>query len=326
MQCRWFPISEVAVFFDWGSLYQHPRTDEETTVFKDALKDVNLWYAHEQTTCLLMTKVPEGVVSYERRGWPVFERAVSVFVKNGNQVLDLGNLDDACDDWLGVLETCTSRSAPPTAPECFNTILLTKKFTNDADVEFVQGKYAKTFNDVIAPIKTLVFERMGWGPTEMSVLVVTLPLCPELRVLNLAGNEFGVEGATMLAHAIPKIPKLGSLDLASCRLGDAAVIKIFEAAIESPMIFELFIDVNNITAAGFETIAKMCPRIQRLVAFWATHNAAGEDGAEAIASMLKDCKFLLVLVISDNRIPNTSQDKIRNAWLAAGKVAVGLGL
>ena len=89
------PLEDLAVFFDWCSLYQRPRADEIEAIFKRSLAAVNLWYSHARVMCWLLTRVPEGVVPYERRGWPTFEQGISCFIKDGSKVLDLGKMDEA---------------------------------------------------------------------------------------------------------------------------------------------------------------------------------------------------------------------------------------
>ena len=41
---------EFALFWDFASLYQHPRTAEEDTLFLPGLRASNIWYGHEKTS------------------------------------------------------------------------------------------------------------------------------------------------------------------------------------------------------------------------------------------------------------------------------------
>ena len=56
--------TDLGVFFDWSSLYQEPRSDEEREIFKEALKGINLWYGHLLTTVWLITAGKDEV-----EGW-----------------------------------------------------------------------------------------------------------------------------------------------------------------------------------------------------------------------------------------------------------------
>ena len=121
------PLEDLAVFFDWCSLFQKPRTEEIEEIFKRSLKAVNLWYAHVMVMCWLLTRVPEGVLAYERRGWPTFEQGVSCFIKDGSKVLDLGAMDDTCTTWWSALKSCKAGRLPPMAPPRFVAVLDEKK-------------------------------------------------------------------------------------------------------------------------------------------------------------------------------------------------------
>ncbi len=75
-----FP-EEMGVFIDFCSLFQHPadgrRTPEEDRMFKQALGELELWYAHSCTTVFLLTESGEpGEKSYFERGWPTYESMV----------------------------------------------------------------------------------------------------------------------------------------------------------------------------------------------------------------------------------------------------------
>ena len=45
----------------FSSLYQAPRTAEQSAVFKKALKGINLWYAHQLTTVWMVTEDLEAM-------------------------------------------------------------------------------------------------------------------------------------------------------------------------------------------------------------------------------------------------------------------------
>eukprot|EP00966_Prymnesium_polylepis_P215595 4992724-Prymnesium_polylepis.1 len=47
---------DFALFLDYSSLYQHPRTDDESAAFKRALASMDLLYAHQQTCVWRMTR------------------------------------------------------------------------------------------------------------------------------------------------------------------------------------------------------------------------------------------------------------------------------
>ena len=75
------PIDDLAVFVDFGSLFQKPRTAAEDASFGRGLPNVNLWYTHPECLVLALTQTPASIKAYHDRGWPAFEYAVaSIFV------------------------------------------------------------------------------------------------------------------------------------------------------------------------------------------------------------------------------------------------------
>ena len=77
-------VSEFGVFFDYGSLFQHPRTDEQQQLFVESLANCNLWYAHALITVYLITQPdPEytDLVPYHQRGWTSFEFNLTLLIK-----------------------------------------------------------------------------------------------------------------------------------------------------------------------------------------------------------------------------------------------------
>ena len=126
--------SEMAVFYDYGSLYQkcprtgEPRTAMENAAFKAALSRMQVWYAHQLTTCFFMTEPPAGstALRYTERGWPTFEYQVSMLAKTWTssgwpQLFDVGR---------GVDKLFVR--PPPLSTEALLELLQTKCFTNGA--------------------------------------------------------------------------------------------------------------------------------------------------------------------------------------------------
>lgn len=222
---------DIAVFIDWCSLYQLPRTPEEHASFMKSLRHVSVWYAHRQTWKWIFTARPPAgpspaggggkCRSYEERGWPTFEWAASQLAGVPERVLDLGRLGGpgssmgGKNDWAGVVEACalTSRE-PPRAPEAFAKILEGKVFSRPTDRAFLEAAYKRTFEDLVASAEVLDFSCLGWGDEELRQLASALPLCGSLRRLYLSWNRAGDLGAEALAAALPRCSRLCKLGLA----------------------------------------------------------------------------------------------------------------
>ena len=126
--------NKVGIFYDWCSLFQAvkdddgrvvvQRTKEQHDAFQFALREMQLWYAHQKLFALLLTTMPQGSTAppYEARGWPTTERAWTMVAKmNANagwpMICDVGTGDEA------------ARSAPM-HPEQVAELLASKKFTS----------------------------------------------------------------------------------------------------------------------------------------------------------------------------------------------------
>jgi len=220
---------EAAVFLDWCSLPQEPRSKSDMESFKLSLANINIWYIHQSTVVWMLTQVPEGVLEYDLRGWPVFERAVSSMIKASWKALDFAPF---CDDWetsmcyyqqgaKNVVDLCRAARFPPIHPEQFARILSSKRFTNGADKVFVSRKYAQTFLDVMGRVDKLQWSEAGFGVLEhLRHVSRALPLCTALLELDLSCNR--IVDVSPLAMGLSNSSTLQSLVLCMNRIADVS--------------------------------------------------------------------------------------------------------
>ena len=66
-----FNLTDVGIFFDYCSLFQEPRTEEQLPIFKESLSSINLWYAHQLTTVWMVTAGRDRTkgLGYHEKGW-----------------------------------------------------------------------------------------------------------------------------------------------------------------------------------------------------------------------------------------------------------------
>mmetsp|Transcript_116896 Transcript_116896/g.261135 ORF Transcript_116896/g.261135 Transcript_116896/m.261135 type:complete len:751 (-) Transcript_116896:63-2315(-) len=226
-------VENLAVFIDWCSLPQHPRSSQEDVSFQRALEHVHLWYTHWLTEVWLATGTPKGVVPYKDRGWTSFERAVSNMIIPIESVLDLGLLRPGWRSWGQVVKDCRARRRPPAVPETFVAELQRKAFTKGSDRSFVTRRYAETFREVMGSANLLSFGSLGWGDRDVQRLAEVLPLCGSLRQLELHRNAIGGGGALALEMAIPSCGALQRLGLDDNRIDDIGVTRLREAWIKA---------------------------------------------------------------------------------------------
>ena len=74
--------TDFALFWDFGSLFQAPRTPEQQRCFQAALNNMSMWYAHSLTTVFLLPSDERCASPRAARGWPFYEEALSRLLKD----------------------------------------------------------------------------------------------------------------------------------------------------------------------------------------------------------------------------------------------------
>ena len=206
------PPKKFAVFLDWTALPQkvngQERNAEDKAAFDDALSCMQVWYAHMLTTVLLLTGKQEGVsLSYQDRGWPTFERLVSMILTPNTDIVwpmivDVGAMPDDAEE---MPNDGYCKRLVPMSVDRFAETMREKKFTNGADCELVIRLYKKTLESVLgkAP-KIHMAQNKRWGDAEMRELVEVLPMCAEATELNInySFHEVTAEGVGVLTRCV----------------------------------------------------------------------------------------------------------------------------
>ena len=231
-------IPRLGVFWDFGSLHQHPdptngvlRTEEQNALFKQGLGCLGTLYSHPSTYVLRLTSFPDGhtaedqaegtnVAKYFDRGWCFTEACLASLTKSSSLSLDLGKMRDGeekdygeecgceeCGYWDLVRE-CTQDGGrrPPLVPSAFAAELETKSFTNGKDDKpLVKRLYEAAFKEQFGKAIGVNYCMLGWGDAEAAQLAEVLAsgAAPRLEDLWLDGNEtIRDEGCKALAAAL----------------------------------------------------------------------------------------------------------------------------
>ena len=208
-------VTDFALFWDFGSLFQAPRTEEQQRLFGGGLRASNVWYGHMKSVCWMQSQLPAGFAgaAYEVSGWCFVEAAMSAAVKVGLLRLDLGRRteramelcygSDSVPQGMRLDVTCAGSRLPPPLPDQVQQLLETEKvFTNAADVTTVASLYRSFFETVASSLALLDFGQLGWGDAEAESLAAALPFFPRLATLDLSRNRLGEQGAKALAAAL----------------------------------------------------------------------------------------------------------------------------
>merc|ERR1711879_406506 len=107
------PLEDVAVYIDYCSLYQSPRTTAQDASFTRAMAHTHLWFIHRGTRVWSLAQASD------RCAQAMLERALGDMLHLSTWMLDLDKLDDDCTEWLHVLSVCKHQRQPPAAPSAF---------------------------------------------------------------------------------------------------------------------------------------------------------------------------------------------------------------
>jgi len=303
-------LPEFALFWDFASLHQPPRTDAEAKLFPKGLQNSNVWYGHARTVVWMQSELPEGFAArmrasepplaetYEDSGWCYVEAAISAAIKPGFLRLDLAKRTEqamACaygpeepgvpDDRLACV--CARRRPPPPSPETVRRLLQTeKRFTNSSDVSKVADLYA-TFFGKVTNVDALVFQGLEWGDADVVELCEVLPRFAAVRTLDLSRNKIGPEGASALGEALKVNAVVTELELSGNEIGEEGAKAIAEALKVNAVLTSVDLQSNSIRDDGAKAIAEAMKVNAVLTTLRLDGNEIGSEGAIAIAEALK---------------------------------------
>ncbi len=225
---------DCALFWDFGSLHQMPRSEAEGLLFRVALRYMQLVYAHWRVTVLRLEALPGGVRRLRDRGWPHLERHAGALKGS------IYTFFTFPDPWEpaggGHITDFEVGRPPPLAPAAFGAELREKQFTFRGDHATVEQLYRRLWGHQTGA-EEQGFGYLGWGPEEGRHLAAALRTGAfrRLRKLNVRWNP---------------------------GLGDAAVAEL--AAALPPSVEAVGLGVTGCGAAGARALAAAVPGLARL--------------------------------------------------------------
>jgi len=215
-----FGAAKVAIFWDFLSLPQHPRTEAEQEAFDSALSSINAWYASVHTTKWILRDLPRGLAraSYDASGWTCFEYQVSNIVNPPARMLTLSGeayklltTKDVFgkEDYiqLALLASQAGRRKGPMDPVTFDKRIDGLTFTNGADKEKVKPKYHAAFRTLVAGAAKMSFRGFHMASVDAEqALELTLSHCRHLQEMDLGMNPEWHKGLDALVEAIAAAP------------------------------------------------------------------------------------------------------------------------
>ncbi|KOO27152.1 hypothetical protein Ctob_014535 [Chrysochromulina tobinii] len=222
------PLDDFGVFWPYCSLLQpNPmtgrRTPAEQKVYEASLVDLELWYAHQMTTVIILsTSVPLNQPGYASHGWQLFENGVARLLKTYRS-----------DLWPPVIDVGDRLRTrhPPLSMDDFSLGLSASFLSLETDRPIVLRLYEHALLTAYGHAQALAFNKCRWGDVELRKLVCALPLCSRLRSLTLMDNVYGGKGLVTLCGAFVAdagrgaavLPVLRDLNLSYNNLNDEEV-------------------------------------------------------------------------------------------------------
>jgi len=212
-------LEDVGVFWDFASMPQAPRSEQDNEVFKLGLKLINLLYGSQQTSVIQLKVMPPckdneslNLLEYSQRGWCTVEERISGIMKNTVTLLDLSRADDLVmwgASWLQVRDAAIVARQPPMLPSALSVLLESKSFTSHADKSIVESIYASFFQESCATVESLFFSDVSctnpWSAC-IEELAVVLPDFKSCKRLYLQNHNFTDNDIARLAPSLSSMP------------------------------------------------------------------------------------------------------------------------
>ena len=209
-----FP-AEAGFFIDFLSLCQKDeageRTEDELEAFRTALSNMQIWYAHANTTAFL-ARQQGASPAYDARGWTTCESNWSMLIKRQ---------EGGCTNPIfAVNEDKLSRRAPIGPVEVARQVAQRRFTSRSTDLPMVIAINVRTILSVFRDAKVLFYSTVGWGDAEAVQLAEILPLCSQVTDLWVTNNNVGDEGIAAIARWIGTSKTIQSVLLYNNPWGD----------------------------------------------------------------------------------------------------------
>ena len=281
---------EFAVFLDWCSLYQHPRTPDQEAVYQRSLQDMSAWYASPSTTKWFMPSSSSPHV------WPCLQRMLANLGCSESLMVEAS---EAIESSFPRPPPSGCRGSPPATPSAFNLLIESKAFEHSHMVALSQRLYHKAFTSILGLQEWLDFSSRGWDDFNALRLAEVLVHSQHLVKLVLADNKITDVGMEAIATHLPGTLQI--LDISHNIIGDAGATCLANALCNLPELRQLYISGNSFGELGFSALASELPRCEKLSTLRAAKLGLG-DSLQTLATVLPQCPSLQSLCLNENQM------------------------
>jgi Ran GTPase-activating protein (RanGAP) involved in mRNA processing and transport len=154
-----------------------------------------------------------------------------------------------------------------------------------------------------------------FGGTALNVTALTnaLRVNTELQILDIGGNDIGVNGATAFANILQVNSSLKTLNIANNLMGDTGSIAIAQALQSNASLTQLGVGYNAIGSSGAQAFAQTLMVNTVLQGINLSTNLIDNNGVQALAQSLKFNRSLQNLNINGNLVDSNGASFLAQA-------------
>ncbi|CAE7444859.1 Nlrc5 [Symbiodinium microadriaticum] len=292
--------TEFAIFLDWCSLYQQPRSEDEEATYQRSLQDMSAWYASPCTTKWFMPSSDSIHI------WPCLQRMLAN-LSSESLVVEASEAVAQSSCPLSpsrptLLQASGASGSPPTTPSAFNLMIQSQGFDEHV-VSLAQSLYHKAFTAVLGAQEWMDFSSRGWDDFHALRLAEVLVHSQHLVKLVLSENSISDVGMEAIAACLPGTLQI--LDISHNIISDVGAGCLAGALAKLPELRQLYISANSFGENGFAALASKLPLCQKLSTLRAAKLGLG-DALQALALVLPQCPNLQSLCLNENQMGSAS--------------------
>lgn len=316
---------DFALFIDYCSLPQKPRSEAEDVTFRHALTHMDILYAHSFTVVWKLTRRLEGyesVPSYDERGWPYFESCACSLVKKAGNSYNLGlhdftqpipqasdkkRLGGYCGErykeraergltYLGLLKSPLELAEQATHESCVSTGFEITLSPNSRQPPVLPGDFAD-----VAPKRTFTNDADVAVVCEMYAGLVGAVL-HGAESLDYNHSGWGLPEAKVLAAMLPQCPNLTELNVRMNAFSNEAGAIIFNALDGNGSLKKLRIDSCRLGDEAAIALGSLLAKDSCVLeSVEASCSGFTDDGLKAIAQGMVHSTSLKTLNVNQSR-------------------------
>ncbi|XP_055504531.1 protein NLRC5-like [Leucoraja erinacea] len=169
----------------------------------------------------------------------------------------------------------------------------------------------RIFNEVTYPSLGIIsLQQCGMEALHLVHLSSIIKRCPHLMELHLCQNNFGNEGAEILAEVLQVVRGLRNLSLESTNMSNTGMMTLMAGLCKCHSLEELNLSHNELGEESVSELGKILPGLEQLKIINLKSNSIGCKGAADLANGLKYSTVMGEINLSDNCMGNVGAMKL----------------